>query len=173
MYMLSDNTFDKDSLVFIVIAGSSRNKFLKNIKAFFNQYSIGVIDAKWLVNLNSSLNGVKRVKSKDLDKWLVNNDHCRPYIIWGNIKEEYCSLARIYGDQLQHFIICEIKNYFTLHKNKYSFSKLRVGKIEWGNCYELFQSTFEIIKHSHPYLHAPLQLVETNYLKDLPVKDSK
>ena len=172
MYM-SDKIADKDSLVFIVIAGSSRNKFIKNIKQIFKEYIIGKIDATWLTNVQPRMNNIKKIQNKDLDKWLVNNDYCRPYIIWGNVKEEYCNLSRIYGDPLHRFIICEIRNHFTLHKNKYSFSKLRVGKIEWGNCYELFQNTFEIIKHSHPYLHAPLQLVETNYLNDLPMKDSK
>ena len=71
-YLINSTNTNHDTL-FIVIAGSSRNKFLKNIKAFFSEYSIGVIDGIWLVNLNYSLNGVKKVKNQDLEKWIKNN----------------------------------------------------------------------------------------------------
>ena len=65
-YLTKSMNTNHDTL-FIVIAGSSRNKFLKNIKAFFSEYSIGVIDATWLVNVTYNPNGVKKVKSQDLE----------------------------------------------------------------------------------------------------------
>lgn len=160
MYMKID-TASEQFFIFIVIAGSSRNKFLKNIKQFFNTYTVGQIDATWLTNFNYSLNSVKKVKNQDLPKWLINNEHSRPYIIYGNVCEDICTLARLNGDRLDDFFIKSIRDYFKSHKNKYSFSKLRVGKCRFGNAPELFQN-MEIIGHSHPYTHAPLDLIETN-----------
>lgn len=156
-YLIKSKNTSHDTL-FIVIAGSSRNKFLKNIKAFFSEYSIGVIDANWLVNLNYSLNGVKKVKNQDLEKWIKNNNHCRPYIIYGKVNEDIKTLSRFAGKDLSTFFIEGIRDYFKLHNKKYSFSKLRLGYIEWGNCFELYQN-LKFDAHSHPYLQAPFEVI--------------
>lgn len=156
-YLIKSTNTNHDTL-FIVIAGSSRNKFLKNIKAFFSEYSIGVIDDIWLVNLSYSLNGVKKVKNQDLEKWIKNNDHCRPYIIYGKVSEDVKTLSRLAGKDLSKFFIEGIRDYFKFHDKKYSFSKLRLGYIEWGNCFELYQN-LKFDAHSHLYLQAPFEVI--------------
>lgn len=156
-YLINSTNTNHDTL-FIVIAGSSRNKFLKNIKAFFSEYSIGVIDAKWFVNLRSCLNAVKKVKAQGLEKWIKNNDHCRPYIIYGKVSEDIKTLSRLAGKDLSEFFIEGIRDYFKFHNKKYSFSKLRLGYIEWGNCFELYQN-LKFDAHSHPYLDAPFEVI--------------